>query len=168
MSFSFQIFSTRLDNKFKYLDVNSHPNTCSAIRPFYSVSAWQLDNAKSRTNVPLISSPGNWTQCFLWWSPIQVLTLLSDNSTHWAAVMLQECSEQNSICPCLSLPAGLLDRETVLHPSTLQTAFIMCLRLSDSHQDSEYYRKEQSTQSTLQRPRAQLSLSNLSIGGLHG
>ena len=73
-------------------------------------------------------------------SPIQVLTLLSDNSTHWAAVMLQECSEQNSICPCLSLPAGLLDRETVPHPSTLQTAF-MCFRLSDSHQDCSNLRK---------------------------
>ena len=144
------------------------PFGLSIVSPWaFSHHVPRLDNSKSRTNIPPISSPGNWTQCFLWWSPIQVLTLLSDNSTHWAAVMLQECSEQNSICPCLSLPAGLLDRETVLHPSTLQTAF-MCFRLSDSHQDSEYYRKEQSTQSTLQRPRAQLSLSNLGIGGLHG
>ena len=65
------------------------PFGLSIVSPWaFSHHVPRLDNSKSRTNIPPISSPGNWTQCFLWWSPIQVLTLLSDNSTHWAAVML--------------------------------------------------------------------------------
>ena len=32
-------FSNKLQSVyFKYLDVNNHPDTCSAFRPFYSVS----------------------------------------------------------------------------------------------------------------------------------
>ena len=123
----------------------------------------QLDNAKSRTNIPPISSPGNCAQCFLWWSPIQLLTLLSDNSTHWAAVMLYKnvVSRTQSAPSSPSQLACWTENQFYTQAHSRQ---LSCVSNCQTVQDSEYYQKEQSPTDTLQRPRGQLSLSNLGSG----
>ena len=108
--------------EYKYLDVNNHPNTCSAIRPFYSVSlsllslrtpAWQckvLDQYSSNL-VALVKLN---TMLSL------VVTHQIPNIAHWQLYTLGFCDAPRMwwaelTLPLSLLPAGLLNREAVSH-----------------------------------------------------
>ena len=162
----------------KYLDVNDHPDTCSTFKPFYSVPvsllslldpAWQCRHPWTKIP-PKFPLPGHYDNVF-------PLVVTHPSTQHCFLVTTQYtgllwCNKnvvsRTQSAPDPPLPAGLLDKEPVPHPSTLQIAFHVLLELSDSFQASQVLFRKNQSQRLSAKTQGQLSVSNLGIGNLHG